>query len=62
MTTLIELSDKQSESLSGGWYLASNFTNLSQRNAAANVAVALGGPTVIGNGQFNTAIVGSLIA
>lgn len=62
MKTLIELSDKQSESLCGGWYSASNLTTMTQRNAAANVAVALGGPTFIANGQFNTAIVGSLIA
>jgi hypothetical protein len=61
MTKLIELNDQQSEVLCGGWSMATNTTTLTQRNAAANVALGLGGPAFVINGQFNSAIVGSLI-
>jgi|NOAtaT_5_FD_contig_31_6926094_length_769_multi_6_in_0_out_0_2 hypothetical protein len=61
MKTLIELSDKQSETLSGGWYMASNFLSVGQRNGAANIAVALGGASFVASGQFNDAIVTSLL-
>ena len=62
MKSLIELNDKQSETLAGGWYLATNQTDVTQSNAAANVALALGGPVFIANGQFNNAIMASWIA
>jgi hypothetical protein len=61
MKTLTELSDKQSESLSGGWFMASNYLSVGQRNNAANIAVALGGPSFVGSGQFNDVIATSLL-
>jgi len=61
MKTLTELSDQHCESLAGGWAMASNLLSVGQRNGAANIAVALGGPSFVGSGQFNNAIVTSLL-